>query len=336
MRERLGLRFAGTLLLAACLAAVPSCERSKRETVGAQAAPGSGALSQIHRAPSISQLSSATFTGIYEEPIRLQDGRYGGKPRSAHEDSEPVLELVTDMYAAGDLDGDGREEAAVLLREKSGDENGYIYLAAVGAWQGAPVTLGAQLVGGGVQVRSLTIRDGKIRLALVEHGPGEPQCCPTWLATRQWTIRDGQLVELDAEEEGRLGIGAVAGTTWVLDGGSAGATPAATHAITLRFDGDRVSGSAGCNDFAGKLTATGPGAFNLGPLRVTRRACAPRVMESEERFLGELRAASRYGFRMGRLALSAAGPGGETLLFKAEPEGTESSARSVETGASPR
>lgn len=332
MRERASLRFASALGLAVCLAAVPSCERPDRESTGAKEAPGGGAAPGGHRAPSISQISSATFTGIYEEPIRLEDGRYEGKPKSAHQDSEPVLELVMDLYAAGDLDGDGREEAAVLLQEASGDDKGYLYLAAVGAWQGAPVTLGAQLVGGGVQVRSLTIRDGKIRLALVEHGPGEPQCCPTWLATRQWTIRDGQLVELDSEEEGRLGIDAVAGRTWVLDGSASGGAPGAAHPVTLRFEGDRVSGSAGCNDFSGKLTPDGPGVFDLGPLRVTRRACEPRVMEAEERFLGELRAASRYGFRMGRLVLSAAGPGSETLLFKAEAEGTASSARSVETG----
>ena len=49
----------------------------------------------------------------------------------------------------------------------------------------------------------------------------------------------------------------------------AGAKP-----LTLRFEGGRASGSAGCNSFSGSYQAS-EGRLEFGPLATTRMACRP-------------------------------------------------------------
>jgi heat shock protein HslJ len=54
--------------------------------------------------------------------------------------------------------------------------------------------------------------------------------------------------------------------------------------ISLAFDGDSVSGSAGCNNFMGSFTADGD-VLSFGPLRGTKMLCPPQVMQQEDLFL---------------------------------------------------
>lgn len=55
-------------------------------------------------------------------------------------------------------------------------------------------------------------------------------------------------------------------------------------AITVNFEGDRLNGSAGCNNYMGTFTADGD-VLILGPLASTRMMCPPEIMEQEDRFL---------------------------------------------------
>jgi uncharacterized membrane protein len=52
-------------------------------------------------------------------------------------------------------------------------------------------------LGDRVKVKSLTVIDGKIVADLVEHGPGDPMCCPTQAVHREWELQAGELTELD-------------------------------------------------------------------------------------------------------------------------------------------
>jgi heat shock protein HslJ/membrane-bound inhibitor of C-type lysozyme len=64
--------------------------------------------------------------------------------------------------------------------------------------------------------------------------------------------------------------------------------------VTLAFDdAGRVSGSAGCNNFAGRYTLSGEG-LKFGDLALTRKACAASLMEQESRFVAALGAAQRF------------------------------------------
>ena len=141
--------------------------------------------------PSMGAISSATFTGIYNEPVQLVRGRYEGLPFDEGAASRPVLDLVVDLHAEGDLDGDGAPEAAVLLIEASGGTGTFLYLAAVGIRDGGPVNLGTGLVGDRVQVRHLAIDAGEIRLGLVAHASDDPRCCPTRIVEKRWVLEGG-------------------------------------------------------------------------------------------------------------------------------------------------
>ena len=81
----------------------------------------------------------------------------------------------------------------------------------------------------------------------------------------------------------------------------------------LHADGGRVSGSSGCNRISGGYSLDGA-ALSFGPLAGTRRACAPALMELEQRFLTALAAAT--GYVIDREMLTLAGPDGPVARFE--------------------
>ena len=68
----------------------------------------------------------------------------------------------------------------------------------------------------------------------------------------------------------------------------AGQTPLADHPITFEFDTEgNIAGDASCNRFGGTCTIEG-NTIKVGPLRSTRRACEPEIMQQEHKFLALL------------------------------------------------
>ena len=73
---------------------------------------------------------------------------------------------------------------------------------------------------------------------------------------------------------------------WVVEDINKGGVIDRYHA-TLKFDGSNVTGSTGCNRFTGSFEFSG-NTVTLSPLATTRRACAPAVMDLEQKFLNAL------------------------------------------------
>ncbi|MFM8656334.1 MAG: META domain-containing protein [Chthoniobacterales bacterium] len=68
----------------------------------------------------------------------------------------------------------------------------------------------------------------------------------------------------------------------------AGQTPLADHPITFEFDNEgNIAGDASCNRFGGTCAIEG-NTIKVGPLRSTRRACEPEIMQQEHKFLALL------------------------------------------------
>ena len=89
----------------------------------------------------------------------------------------------------------------------------------------------------------------------------------------------------------------------------AGQTPLADHPITFEFDNEgSVSGDASCNRFGGSCAIDGD-KIEVGPLRSTRRACEPEVMQQEQKFLALLGAVTAWSIDGEELVLTA--PDGE-------------------------
>jgi len=78
------------------------------------------------------------------------------------------------------------------------------------------------------------------------------------------------------------------GPVWVKDDSS----------ITLKFDGNALSGFAGCNNYSASYTAkTSPGSTNsisVGTISQGSKECDDDVMEIEEKYLADLKKASSY------------------------------------------
>jgi heat shock protein HslJ len=102
----------------------------------------------------------------------------------------------------------------------------------------------------------------------------------------------------------------VAGTSWTVS--EIEGTPTLTVAPPrVEFTTDAAAGSTGCNSFRAPVERR-DGSLRFGATAVTRRACAPAIMEQETRFLSALAAVQSY--RRDGAMLLLEGAGGRALL----------------------
>lgn len=96
----------------------------------------------------------------------------------------------------------------------------------------------------------------------------------------------------------------------------AGQDTLADHPVTFEFDTEgNIAGNASCNPFGGSCVIEGR-TIKLGPLRSTRRACEPEVMQQELAFLATLGTVTTWEIDSeGGLVLR--GEGGEIRAAKA-------------------
>jgi heat shock protein HslJ len=289
---------ASALLLLAVLAwAWTGC--GPAETPSERTGPGAE-----HSTPTREQLANMTYEGIQGRSVELTDGRFLGEPFVEGGAARLSVELLDDMTAFGDLDGDGTDDAAVLLAESSGGSGTRVLLSVVGALSGEPASYGTALVGDRPQIRSTRISEQEIRLELVDQGPEDPACCPTHFWTQQWALVEGKLTQISALMDGRLSVGALGEGDWVLTHLDIERPAPEQPEVTVRFEEGRVAGSSGCNSYFADLTESSPGVIELGPVGATRMACPPEAMELELRYLGRFSQVDRYGFWRGKLALT--------------------------------
>ncbi|HYV84380.1 MAG TPA: META domain-containing protein [Patescibacteria group bacterium] len=258
-------------------------------------------------APTIDELKRTTFHGLQVAPgtITLVDGRWEGKPAAEGGASRPRVELVTDLRLAADLDGDGREEAVVLLAESSGGSGVLVDLAVAGRDGDVVRNVATVLLGDRVQVRDLRLVGGTLVADVVQPGPGDAACCPGQMVTRFFRLKDDRLDEIpSAAEPARLSLEALSGVEWVLRRWSASETAPPAPEVTLSYKDGRISGRAGCNSYFASVTGRLPGQIAVGPAGATQMACPPEVMAVEKRFLGLLPRINRYAFLAGQLVLS--------------------------------
>lgn len=100
-----------------------------------------------------------------------------------------AAELMVRMigHTLGDLDGDGKEDAAVLLVTSAGGSGTFRYLAAVINREGMPENVATALLGDRIRVVKIEVQEGVIAVDLLTHGPGDPMVAPSLEA--QWFYR---------------------------------------------------------------------------------------------------------------------------------------------------
>jgi heat shock protein HslJ len=112
---------------------------------------------------------------------------------------------------------------------------------------------------------------------------------------------------------------ALEGTEWVLTAFLSRDTAASAlngTEITLRLEGGKVSGTAGCNSYTGSYTLQ-DGTVAFGPMASTRMYCQDPagVMDQEGQYLDLLQRATSFGLDGSTLTLSTAD--GDGLVFSA-------------------
>ncbi|MBC8492664.1 MAG: hypothetical protein H8D43_02670 [Chloroflexi bacterium] len=134
-----------------------------------------------------------------EGVAKLTDGEYQEEivPGAA---SKLIIVVYPDMHAFGDLNGDGVDDAAVVLATSGGGSGTFISLEAVINDKGTPKHVASAKLGDRAQVKSVVIESGEITVDMVTHGPEDPMCCPTVEATQKYKLQGDTLVQISGED----------------------------------------------------------------------------------------------------------------------------------------
>jgi heat shock protein HslJ len=100
---------------------------------------------------------------------------------------------------------------------------------------------------------------------------------------------------------------------WSLAESSVAAVDVSLAGITASFDGSRISGFSGVNQYTGTYTADADGSFSAGPLAATLMAGPEALMDVEAAYLGMLETVETFAVDGERLTLTT--EEGETLVF---------------------
>jgi hypothetical protein len=141
--------------------------------------------------------AGATYTGIFDAPVTLVEGRFEGAPYVPGGASRPVVMLLAEPRASGDLTGDAEPERAVVLAADSGGSGTFVYLAVLGRDGRTTANLATAYLGDRVRVSALRIDSGALEARMLAHAPGDPGCCPSEQLVRRWRLAGGVLVELE-------------------------------------------------------------------------------------------------------------------------------------------
>ena len=127
--------------------------------------------------------------------IQFTDGKFRG-PVVLGSTEETRFSLL-DRVGRGDLDGDGVEDAALLMvKDPTGDKPEYMLWAVINQG-GVPDPRGVALLGQQVQVGGMTIEDLKIYVDVVRPGPEDIEGMPTRRIKESYKLRGNSLERAD-------------------------------------------------------------------------------------------------------------------------------------------
>ena len=264
-------------------------------------------------------LANLVYRDIYDQPIALTEGHWEGEPFEDGGASRPSVRLAP-LGAHGDLDADGADESVVLLLESSGGSGSYTHLAIVDRVDAEPANTATILLGDRLQIRSLRVENGYVKVAYLAAGPDEPACCPTQKVRKTLGLTGDQIVEVFSEELGPISAEDLEELTWRLTHFDRHEASPRGVEITAEIQGRNLRGSGGCNRYFTTIESLEARELRIGPVASTRIACPPAQTEAELRFFTALETVEQFGFSMGQLALRYnEGGAPKTLLFSAVP-----------------
>lgn len=282
------------------------------------------------QAPTLKEIKNASYSGIegLKGSVKLVDGKWKGRPYKKGSASRPVVSLIGDFRITGDLDGDGTDDAVVLLNYAPGGTGQLLHLALMARKKGKIQNLATVLIGDRVQIRDVRIEQKRIFVDVIQAGPKDAMCCPGEVTTREWTLEPGGKLNryTVTAKPARLTLETIGNTEWILRSWDSKQPAPTRPAVTLIFKDGRFTGSSGCNNyFAPAKDGKIPGDVEVGAAGTTRKSCPANEMSVERRFLEQLVRVRKFGFLVTQLALSWEKDGvWKTMLFdKRQPRPTD-------------
>jgi hypothetical protein len=143
-------------------------------------------------APTMRDAAAATYFGALGRRVTLDDGE-------AVDRDEARVRLVPGFYATADLNGDGAQNAAVVLDVTgSGAANGK-YVAFLRQDHFHTISLGTYRLGDPVTVRAIRTDGNRVVVDLTRRRATDAECCPTEEATVSLVFADGVISEASAQ-----------------------------------------------------------------------------------------------------------------------------------------
>ena len=143
---------------------------------------------------SLEMLKNIEYKGIYDKPVKLTDGTYEGEPFVEGGSSRESVHFVDSLTRFGDLNGDGINDAIVILLENSGGSGVFIYMAVVLSQDEKAINVATKSLSDRTQIESISINSKEIVLTLLTHGPDDPMCCPSQKEIKKYELEDGVLI----------------------------------------------------------------------------------------------------------------------------------------------
>lgn len=139
--------------------------------------------------------SNATYT-IEQRKVTLSGGVLE-EPAAPGSASKTTTRLL-DKRATGDLNADGKPDAAVVLTSTGGGTGTFYYLfALLGTGAGKSESTGAVLLGDRIGIDAVRVDAGKVSVDLLDRRAGEPMStAPSVKITRIFQLKNGALTEI--------------------------------------------------------------------------------------------------------------------------------------------
>jgi hypothetical protein len=149
---------------------------------------------------SVADLKNATYSikdfasaNGGSDVFTLVDGEYAYlDPTHPPDPSNYTVQYL--KSATGDLNGDGSEDAAVILAADTSGSGTFIYLAAMLSIDGILENRDTVYLGDRVVVETIAIQDGMLALQMITHGPQDPMCCPSVKVDQTYLLEHDRLV----------------------------------------------------------------------------------------------------------------------------------------------
>ncbi|GAB4542462.1 MAG: hypothetical protein Fur002_12780 [Anaerolineales bacterium] len=183
------------LLLSAIFLAACGTQTSAANQPAADSPAPSESAPQAVSALTLKQLRNAQYpiqSWDNHPLIQLQDGKYqNGAPDPNNVEFAYVG--MADVYAFGDLTGDGVDEAAVMMLENFGGTGNFAFLAVYANVNGQPVFLDAAFIDDRPLLNAARIENGEALVDAVIHGFEDGGCCPQMASVQRFTLTQNQL-----------------------------------------------------------------------------------------------------------------------------------------------